>query len=105
MGDFAIFLESGMSIKKAFLWALGSNCFSFLGALFGVGLNEARGLRPWILAFTAGNFLYIALSDLVPELLHEHQQKQSKTWRIWLIENIGILVGTSFMILIKIFMH
>lgn len=72
IGDFGILVHGGLSVKKA-LWY---NFFSALFAFAGAGLVFALGPRidnfsVYILPVTAGGFLYIAGSDLIPEL-HEH---------------------------------
>jgi len=81
---------------RAFLYSLAANISAFVGAIIGASLNNAKGVQPWILAFTAGNFLYIALSDLIPELLHEHELLPKSNLK-WLMQNIGILMGMAIM--------
>ena len=49
------------------------------------------GVEPYILAFTAGMFLYIALADLIPEL-HRTTRKR-ETIRQLLSFTFGIVVA------------
>lgn len=68
-GDFGILLAAGHSRRKA----LSLNAISALGGLLGAALMLIFGAsvpmaQPYVLAFAAGNFLYVALSDLVPHL-------------------------------------
>lgn len=68
-GDFAILLAAGYSRRRALLLNLSSAIGGVLGAiamlLFGHQLPHAV---PYVLAFAAGNFLYVAMADLIPTL-------------------------------------
>jgi zinc and cadmium transporter len=68
-GDFAILLAAGYSRSRALLLNLTSAVGGVLGAaamlLFGGQLPNAV---PYVLAFAAGNFLYVAMADLIPTL-------------------------------------
>jgi zinc and cadmium transporter len=70
-GDFAILLAAGYSRLRAVSLNLASAAGGILGAsamlLFGSGLP---GAVPYVLAFAAGSFLYIAMADLIPSLHH-----------------------------------
>jgi zinc and cadmium transporter len=68
-GDFAILLAAGHSRARALLLNLSSAIGGVIGAgamlLFGERVPNAL---PYILAFAAGNFLYVAMADLIPTL-------------------------------------
>jgi len=68
-GDFAILLAAGYSRSRALLLNLASAAGGILGAsamlLFG---EQVPGVVPYVLAFAAGNFLYVAMADLIPTL-------------------------------------
>lgn len=69
LGDFGVLVHSGWRPRKALFWNLIS-AFTFpLGALLAWWLRELISLAPLVL-FAAGNFIYIAASDLVPEIKH-----------------------------------
>jgi len=78
IGDAGILLHSGFSIKKAMLFNLLSALAAVLGAivtlLIGEGLSKVY--LP-ITALAAGGFIYIAGSDLIPELQHNTEPKKS----------------------------
>jgi zinc and cadmium transporter len=68
-GDFAILLASGHSRARA----LALNLTSALGGLAGAAAMLLVGARtpdiiPYVLGFAAGNFLYVAMADLIPAL-------------------------------------
>ncbi len=72
MSDFVLLIHSGFSRKSAILWNLVSAVTAILGAIL---VLVTRGtiidLTAYLLPFAAGNLLYIAGSDLIPEL-HKH---------------------------------
>ena len=68
-GDFAIVLSAGHSRRSA----LTLNLSAALGGVAGAGVMLLSGSRvplavPYVLAFAAGNFLYVAMADLIPNL-------------------------------------
>ncbi|ESO84491.1 hypothetical protein LOTGIDRAFT_74077, partial [Lottia gigantea] len=65
LGDFAVLLKTGMTIKWAVFWNVMSALTAFLGLYVGLSISEDVVVRQWIFAVTAGMFLYIALVDVV----------------------------------------
>lgn len=71
-GDFGILLHGGYSKKKAFtLNAISSSTTIFSAITSYFILDLFSGLTPYLLAISASSFIYIALTDLTPEL-HQH---------------------------------
>jgi zinc and cadmium transporter len=69
VGDVAILLRAGYSRMRAFTL----NVLAGLGGILGAGAMVVASQRvpaalPYVLAFAAGNFLYVAMSDLIPDL-------------------------------------
>lgn len=72
IADFGVLLYSGWSKKKAVLFNFLSATTAILGAIVALFLAEKiHGFTHFIIPFAAGNFIYIAASNLVPEL-HRH---------------------------------
>ncbi len=72
IGDFAILLHSGFSRTKAVLFNLLSGLMAVFGAMIVLMSSvSAPALTAILLPIAAGNFLYLAGSDLIPEL-HKH---------------------------------
>lgn len=67
IGDFGILVQSGWSRTRALVVNLLSGTTVLLGALMAYFLADLLPIGT-LLAFAAGNFLYIALSDLVPQV-------------------------------------
>ncbi|CAG9771954.1 unnamed protein product [Ceutorhynchus assimilis] len=101
IGDFAILLQSGISRRNAMLLQLTTA----LGALAGTALsllaqNSAGAMAAsWILPFTAGGFIYIALVSVIPELLDE----EKPTIKQALLQIFAMLVGVGMMVLVAQF--
>ena len=71
VGDVAILLRAGYSRARAFTLNLLSGAGGILGAVAMIAASrQVPLLTPYILAFAAGNFLYIAMADLIPDLHH-----------------------------------
>jgi len=88
MGDYAVLLDSGMGRWPALGWNLLSALSTLPGALLGyLLLTQMQALTPYLLAFSAASFLYIALGDLVPRL---HQQVP-RSWLTLLLLLLGML--------------
>lgn len=75
IGDFGILLHKGLRRKKVLTVNIASALTAVLGALitFWVGERIKESL-PILLAITAGFFIYIAASDLIPEIHHENRK-------------------------------
>lgn len=99
LGDFAVLLRSGMSIKKAMYYNLLSSILSFMGMAGGIWLAEDHeSASQWIYAATAGTFLYIALADLVPEI---NENNKGKSVHL-VLAVLGILTGGVIMLMIAL---
>ena len=69
VGDVAILLRAGFSRRRAFLLNLAAGAGGVLGAIgMLLASDVVPNLLPFVLSFAAGNFLYIAMSDLIPDL-------------------------------------
>jgi zinc and cadmium transporter len=78
LGDFGVLVYGGMSKLKALVYNLFSQAAAIVGGIIGFFLSGiADGVAPIALSFAAGGFIYIAASDLIPELHKEPDQKKS----------------------------
>jgi zinc and cadmium transporter len=67
LGDFGILVHSGWTRIHALAWNVVSGSTVLLGALAAYWLSDHLNVAV-LIPFAAGNFIYIALADLVPEL-------------------------------------
>jgi zinc and cadmium transporter len=99
LGDFAVLVYGGFSKKKALLFNFASALMAVVGAVIGYFLTDLVGnFTNFILPFTAGGFIYIATSDLIPELHKENDLKRSTA------AFLAFLLGIIFMALAKSFL-
>merc|ERR1711872_890393 len=73
-GDFAILLKSGFDRWEAAKAQISTALVGLLGALIALAFESSSNLETilmYILPFTAGGFLNIALVSVVPELMQE----------------------------------
>jgi len=92
IGEFGVLIHSGFSAQKALL----SNFLSGLTAIVGAVIVLIVGSRVsnfslFLLPITAGGFLYIAGSDLLPELHHEVNLSTSLWQMVLIVLGIGIM--------------
>ena len=72
VGDFAILLNSGFDRLTAAKAQMVTACGGLVGVVFGLSMEHVSESASWMLPFTAGGFLYIALVSIVPDLLRDH---------------------------------
>jgi len=95
IGDFGILLHSGFTRERALMLNLLSGSFAIVGAIAALLFGQyVEGLINIVLAITAGTFIYIAGSDLVPEL-----HRVSSPWKSF-IQFLSILIGIILMLLL-----
>ncbi len=90
LGDFAVLVYGGFSKKKALFCNFLVALTAFGGAMLGYFLSERVSSFSFILlSVTSGGFIYIASTDLVPELHKENDLKRSSIAIV--IFSLGIL--------------
>ncbi|KAL0964084.1 hypothetical protein UPYG_G00318310 [Umbra pygmaea] len=105
LGDFAVLLKAGMSVKQAIVYNLLSALMAYVGMVIGTAVGQyTHNVTSWIFAVTAGMFLYVALVDMLPEMLHGDSEDHKRCQMgHFLLQNLGLLTGFSIMLLIAIF--
>ena len=73
LGNFSILIHSGYNKKRALLLNFGTALVVVIGGLIGFfAFSAIEPVVPYVIAIAAGGFLYVALSDILPEL-HQHK--------------------------------
>jgi len=91
IADLSVLINGGMSKTKALFFNFLSALTAVIGAVLGVYfLNSFESVIPIALAFTAGVFIYIACSDLIPNL--HHTFKIDKRWEQTVPFILGIIL-------------
>jgi len=98
IGDFAVLVHGGFTVKKALIFNFLTALTSILGAIISLSIGSAlTGYSEIILPITAGGFIYIAGSDLIPELQKDNKFSKS-FWQL-----ACIVAGTGIMVLLLMF--
>jgi zinc and cadmium transporter len=89
VGDFAILLAAGYSRSRAMVLNVVSGVSGLFGALLAFGaVQVVPAARPYVLAFSSASLIYIAMSDLIPDL--HRGQTDSNPYRQVLLIAAGI---------------
>ncbi|XP_078536541.1 zinc transporter ZIP10 isoform X1 [Lissotriton helveticus] len=107
LGDFAVLINAGMTVKQAIVYNLLSAMMAYVGMLIGTSVGQyANTVTLWIFAITAGMFLYVALVDMLPEMLHGEVENEENGFcpvGQFLLQNLGLLLGFALMLIIALY--
>jgi zinc and cadmium transporter len=96
LGDFGVLIHGGFKKRKAvwfnFLTALTAVVGAVIALVVGATLD---GFIPLLIPFAAGNFIYIAGSDLIPELRKDEPDLKKATLQV-----VSITLGVAVMLLV-----
>lgn len=96
ISDFGVLIHAGFSRKKALLLNFLSACTAVLGGVFMLVLGHFTEVATYyILPVAAGGFIYLAGTDLLPELHREKSTKKN------LIQFAAIIAGLVLMYFIS----
>ena len=97
-GDFGILLHAGLSTSKAIFLNFMSAIVAILGAILAIFISgyATAHIQTIMLLIAAGGFIYIAGTDLIPELHKLNSLKMS------ILQLIGIIAGVAVMMILLI---
>jgi len=99
VGDFAILIKSGFSRMEAAKAQFWTASLGMSGAMLALVLDSfvaVDSFTSWIIPFTSGGFINIALVTVLPDILSE-----TKTWKDGFQSISGTLLGVALMMLIS----
>jgi len=96
IGDFGVLIYGGFAKRKALAYNFVSALTAVVGALITYHLAYIKGIEQFLVPFAAGGFIYIAGTDLMPELHKKYLAKES------LIQLVAILTGIGLMSALRI---
>jgi len=98
LGDFGVLVHSGMKAKKALIYNFLSQLTAVLGGLIGCFLSGSTDFSIVMLPLAAGGFIYIAASDLIPELHKERDLKRSVANYLIFLTGLGFIIGIKYLL-------
>jgi len=94
IGDFGLLVYGGFKKTKALFLNFASASTIVFGGIFGFFLSEKIGERIlFLLPFAAGLFIYIAASDLIPEIKHKESFQKSAAPFFVFLAGIGLMLA------------
>jgi zinc and cadmium transporter len=97
IGDFGVLLYAGFKKKVALVLNYAVALTVVLGGVVGyVTFHYIGWIIPYLLPFAAGGFIYIAASDLIPEMKKESSIKKSAYTFVVFIFGIGLMYAVKF---------
>lgn len=100
LGDFGVLVYGGFTKRRALYCNFMVALTALLGAILGYFISDiTSGFSNFILPLTAGGFIYIAASDLIPQIHKETNPKRST------LAFISFLCGIAFMGLARILIN
>jgi zinc and cadmium transporter len=98
IADYGILVRGKLTPRRALLMNFLSGLTALVGVLLCFSFKETvESHLGWFLTATAGMFIYVAASDLIPEL---HEPKHRKQW----IYTAPFVVGVALMALLKVWL-
>jgi zinc and cadmium transporter len=100
IGDFIVLLNAGFSKVRALVYNLISSLMAVVGGVLGYFfLDKAEALIPYVIVFASSSFIYIAVSDLMPQMHKKPKLKES-------LEQVAlILLGVLLVVAISELTH
>ncbi len=92
IGDFGVLIHAGLRKARIFFYNLGAALATPVAAIVTFFAQDA--LMPFLaplLALAAGNFIYIASSDLIPEIHKHHHPRRSILQVVMMLAGVGIM--------------
>jgi zinc and cadmium transporter len=93
IGDFIVLLNAGFSRKRAYFYNLLCSLLAVFGGVLGYFmLAEAKGSIPYVLVFASSGFIYIAVSDLMPQMQRRATLRETVPQIILVSIGVGIVL-------------
>ena len=94
LGDFGILIHGGWNKGRALLYNFLSALTFLVGGLVAYGASRTIDVT-FLLPFAAGNFIYIAAADLIPEIKHEESA------RLNVVHFLSFMTGIALLLIVR----
>lgn len=92
VGNFIVLLNAGFSRTRAYLYNLFCRILSVAGGLIGChALDRAQSLIPYVLILASAGFIYIAVSDLIPQMQRRTAPKDTLSQIMLISAGVAII--------------
>ncbi|MEO5934183.1 MAG: ZIP family metal transporter, partial [Duganella sp.] len=93
IGDFIVLLNAGFSRTRAYVYNLLCSLLAIAGGLLGYyTLDRASELIPYVLVFASSGFIYIAVSDLMPQMQRRATLRESVPQVLLIASGVAIVL-------------
>lgn len=98
LGDFGILVHAGLKPRRALALNLLTAVSSIAGAILTLAVSAAvEGIERILASVTVGAFVYIASTDLIPELHKEPEARKSAVQLVALLAGVGVMAMLTFL--------
>ncbi|UWG46826.1 putative divalent heavy-metal cations transporter [Halanaeroarchaeum sp. HSR-CO] len=98
IGDFGVLVYGGFGRVRALVLNYLSQVSVVVGGVVGFVLGGiVTDVAPILLAFASGNFIYIASSDLIPEIKHEEDTGKAALYFAVFVLGIALMLGIKLL--------
>lgn len=99
LGDFSVLVYGGFAKRRALAFNLLTALTAIVGAIIAFVVGSAiEGFIPLLIPFAAGNFIYIAGSDLIPELRKDELNPRKAALQFVAI-SLGVVIMLCLLLL------
>jgi zinc and cadmium transporter len=96
IGNFMVLLNAGFSKQRALFYNLLCGLLAVVGGLLGyVFLEQSKAMIPYLLVFASSSFIYIAVSDLMPQMNKRLKIRESIQQIVLILMGVGLVIGLS----------
>jgi zinc and cadmium transporter len=93
IGDFIVLLNAGFTRTRAYVYNLICSLMAVFGGLLGYfTLEKATSLIPYVLVFASSGFIYIAVSDLMPQMQRRATLRETIPQVLLIALGVGIVL-------------
>jgi zinc and cadmium transporter len=97
LGDFGVLVYGGFGKARALAFNFASAITAILGGIVGYfAYSILQASIVYLLPFAAGNFIYIAAADLIPEIKHQVSLRRSIIHFCVFLVGIGIMLAVKY---------
>ena len=96
IGDFIVLLNAGFTKTRALVYNLISSFMAVIGGVLGYFfLDKAEALIPYVIVFASSSFIYIAVSDLMPQMHRRPKLKESVEQLVLIILGVVLVLSIA----------